>query len=608
MKKVAILLPCYNEEDGVAAVIKGFNRKQLKSLGYELDIIVIDNNSSDRTQEVARKAGARVIFEPEQGKGNAIRTGFYSITEDTDYVAMLDGDDTYKPKELARLLEPLSSGFSDVIIGSRLGGKIKDGSMRGFNRLGNWMFSFLTRTTYKVNVTDVLTGYFAWTREAAIKLRPHLNSKGFSIEMEMITKMARLGLEVYSVPISYEPRLGESSLRPIHDGIRILREYFRQLIWYPSTTKIVFVSDGVYPYNKGGKEKRLYEITKRLARDGKDIHVYTMKWWEEDSDVITIEGVKYHALCKLYPMYHNDNRSIKQAVMFGLSCFKLIKVKFDVIDVDHMPFFPLFAVRIICWVRFRKMYATWLEVWGKEYWRSYMGAGGFIASIIEKISFLLPNTIISISQHTTDKLIEFGCKKRIITVPLGVDQELIFASPAAHMKSDVIYTGRLLKHKNVDVLITAIANVKKTNEKINCLIIGEGPTRKALEQQVINLKLERNVHFLNFVDEHGELLGIIKSSKVFVLPSDREGFGLVVAEANACGLPVLTLNHKNNAATSLIEPGRNGDLFSGHQDLAKKIRHYVYDVHDRNYDYSDILSRYSWEAGVKSMLKGYNKK
>lgn len=230
-KKVTIVIPCYNEEDGIASVIKGFPQKALKH-AYDFDILVIDNNSSDNTAKVAKEAGARVINEPKQGKGNAIRTGFYNIG-DADYVVMLDGDDTYNPQEVGRLLEPLHSEFCDVVIGSRLGGRISDGSMKTFNRAGNWIYSHLVRYSYRVNVTDVLTGYFAWKREVIEQLRPHLKSDGFAIEMEMITKMARMDNEIYSVPISYNSRAGESSLSPILDGTRILKMYLRNLRWSP---------------------------------------------------------------------------------------------------------------------------------------------------------------------------------------------------------------------------------------------------------------------------------------------------------------------------------------------------------------------------------------
>ncbi|HSX42662.1 MAG TPA: glycosyltransferase family 2 protein [Candidatus Saccharimonadales bacterium] len=238
MKRVTVLIPCYNEAEAIATVITKFPRDKMAAMGFELDVLVIDNNSSDDTAVIARAAGARVITEKKQGKGNAIRTGFYSITENTDYVVMLDGDDTYKPEEIMRLVEPIEAGFAKVIIGSRMEGRMRDGSMKRLNKFGNQLYSQLVRSRYKVKVTDVLTGYYAWSREVIEELRPHLRSQGFAIEMEMVTKMARLGYEIFSVPVSYDPRLGESSLNPVYDGARIMHMYLRNLRWRPEDSEV----------------------------------------------------------------------------------------------------------------------------------------------------------------------------------------------------------------------------------------------------------------------------------------------------------------------------------------------------------------------------------
>lgn len=234
LKKIAVVIPCYNEAEGIGKVIKKFQHSHLEKSGFTIQVFVIDNNSNDGTADVARQAGAVVLHESKKGKGNAIRTGFRKLPADIDYVVMLDGDDTYSPKELLRMVEPLHSGFSEVVIGSRLGGRIHGDSMPTFNRFGNWFFTFAVRVLYRVGVTDVLTGYFAWKKEALDRLHPHLVSDGFAIEMEMITKMARLGHQIASVPISYHQRAGDSNLRPLHDGARILRMLVRNLRWRPA--------------------------------------------------------------------------------------------------------------------------------------------------------------------------------------------------------------------------------------------------------------------------------------------------------------------------------------------------------------------------------------
>lgn len=231
--RLAILIPCYNEEKSIKKVIDMIPLKRIEKMGLVPDVMIINNNSKDRTEEVAIRAGARVINETKKGKGNAMRTGFASLPEDTGYVVMLDGDATYDPGEITRLVEPLIHDFCKVVIGSRLSGKMSEGSMSFVSRTGNWFFTNMVRIVHRVAVTDVLTGYFAWTREAIDELSPHLHSSGFAIEMEMICKMARLGHDIYSVPISYTPRIGESNLRPFHDGARILKMFAKTLRWQP---------------------------------------------------------------------------------------------------------------------------------------------------------------------------------------------------------------------------------------------------------------------------------------------------------------------------------------------------------------------------------------
>lgn len=237
MKKISIIIPCYNEEKGIGGVIRGVPYKLLKKMGLETQVIVIDNNSKDDTAKIAKKCGAVVITERKQGKGNAMRTGFVSIPQDTDYVVMLDGDDTYKSSEIPRLIEPLESGFCDVIIGSRLGGKMKAGAFKYQNRVVNWGYAFLVRYFYKANITDVLSGFFAWKREALDGLKLHLESDGFAIEMEMITKMVKLGYEIYSVPITYDVRQGETKINALKDGLRILKMLVKNLNWKPERSK-----------------------------------------------------------------------------------------------------------------------------------------------------------------------------------------------------------------------------------------------------------------------------------------------------------------------------------------------------------------------------------
>lgn len=343
--------------------------------------------------------------------------------------------------------------------------------------------------------------------------------------------------------------------------------------------KIAFVTDSIYPYNKGGKETRLYELSEKLTEKGHEVHIYTMKYWKGE-DVKKENKVYLHGLCKNYPLYTQGNkkkkgrRSIKQGIIFGLACLKLLKEDFDVIDADHMVYFHLFPAKLACLLKRKKFIITWNEVWGKDYWIKYMGKKGIFGYWIEKLASKLPDKIISVSNHTTKNLIEKLKVKpeKIITIPNGIEFNKIQKVMPAKEKSDIVFAGRLLSHKNVDLLIKAVKIIKKAKPGIKAVVIGDGPEKENLINLTKQLNLNKNIIFKGFIEKQEDVLSLIKSSKVFVLPSSREGFGIAALEAMACGIPAITINHKDNAAKDLIKQGKNGFLSEkSEQDIASNI-------------------------------------
>ena len=337
--------------------------------------------------------------------------------------------------------------------------------------------------------------------------------------------------------------------------------------------KIALIYDAIYPFIKGGAEKRFYEIAKRLSKKGHQVYLYGMKFWEGNK-VIKSQGIYYHGICKPKSLYEkNGKRSIKEAIYFGLNCLKLIKEDFDIIDSSNFPYFSLFACKLISIIKRKPLCATWHEVWGKNYWYEYIGWKGYLGYIIEKLAVLMPVKIISVSEHTTYKLKnELNSKKLIYTVSNGIEFDLITKIKPAKEKSDVIFAGRLMSYKNIDILIKAIKIVKEKNPEIKSLIIGDGPEKKTLETLTQKLNLGENIKFLGFLENQNDVYALMKSSKVFVLPSTREGFGIVVIEANACGIPVITVDYKDNAARDIIEEGKNGYVCQlDENEIAKEI-------------------------------------
>ena len=371
--------------------------------------------------------------------------------------------------------------------------------------------------------------------------------------------------------------------------------------------RIALVSDVIYPYHMGGKERRLDEVSRRLAAAGHDVHVYTMQWWEGERTK-TEHGVHFHAICKQYELYQDERRSIKEGVMFALACFKLLGQKFDVADVDHMPYFPLYSMWLVCLLKHKPMLATWHEVWGRKYWQTYMGGlSGRIAFLIERGSIFLPKQFLAVSPFTAKRLQEeYGVKPdRITTSMNGISLDIIKASKPARVKSDLIFVGRLLAHKNVDMLVRAVAELKKSKPDVRAVVVGKGPEAKALKKLAADLGVAKNIAFVPPIDASEDLFAAMKASKVFVFPSEREGFGLIAMEANACGLPVLTLDTPANATATLITPGKNGDVFKTEMELTKLLKKYLAHGEAKRDTIVKSASQYDWNATVKPLLERY---
>ena len=221
---LTILLPTYNEVDALPMVINGLPLDALRAAGWEPRIVVADGRSTDGTQQTAADLNLELIVQgPAAGKGFGMREGFARfLAHHDDVLVMLDADGTYAPNEMLRLLQHLEKGSYDVVIGSRLRGDIQRGAMSRLNWIGNHILTWFAVALYQVFISDVCTGYWAFRRTAIQKMS--LNSTEFEIEAEMYTACATEGLRMSEVPISYAPRIGESKLGSIGDGVRILRK------------------------------------------------------------------------------------------------------------------------------------------------------------------------------------------------------------------------------------------------------------------------------------------------------------------------------------------------------------------------------------------------
>jgi len=214
-RKVAVLIPSYNEEITIGQVVSEFKENL-----PEAEVFVFDNNSTDNTALVAQQAGARVVRSYRQGKGNVVRHMFDEV--EADIFVMVDGDGTYPASAARSLVETLHSGNAGMVVGSRMQ-DFDEHSFRRFHQFGNRFVARLISFLFKVTVTDVLSGYRVFSREF-VKTVPLL-SKGFEIETEMTLQAAAKNFEIIEVPIKYtsRPKGSYSKLNTYSDGFLIIK-------------------------------------------------------------------------------------------------------------------------------------------------------------------------------------------------------------------------------------------------------------------------------------------------------------------------------------------------------------------------------------------------
>ncbi|KQC07548.1 MAG: hypothetical protein APR55_03825 [Methanolinea sp. SDB] len=315
--------------------------------------------------------------------------------------------------------------------------------------------------------------------------------------------------------------------------------------------KIAFVYDAVYPYRVGGVEKRIAELSQRLARRGHEVHIFGLMAWEGPSS-FTREGVHYHGVGKTCPFYTEGRRSIREALYLAVKVFSpLVSEPFDIIDCQNFPYLHCFPVALAAKMRKSHLVVTWHEVWG-NYWSEYLGTFGFFGRMIEWLTSRLSDKAIAVSKATRTDLHTLNTHMDVTLIPNGIDINHIKDVQPSEIRSDIIYSGRLIREKNIDLLIESLVFVKEELPTVRCIIAGDGPENSRLQNRAQDLGVSDNIRFMGFVRDHDDVLALLKSSRVFASPSVREGFGIAPLEAIACGLPVVTGDARKNAVRELV--------------------------------------------------------
>jgi len=209
--EIVFIIPCRNEENGL--------REVLKKIPSNSMVIVVDNGSSDKTSEVAKRAGANVLFEEKKGKGRAFRKALSHLKNlNFDFVAMIDGDNTYNPGEITKFLDSMDK--QDVVVGNRLNSELKPVEMNFFYKAGNIFLTMLANLLYAGGTKDLCSGYWCFKKEALEKIGVRANN--FDLEADLFSQCKNKNLRLGFVPITYGKRIGKEKLSII-DSVTIIK-------------------------------------------------------------------------------------------------------------------------------------------------------------------------------------------------------------------------------------------------------------------------------------------------------------------------------------------------------------------------------------------------
>lgn len=322
--------------------------------------------------------------------------------------------------------------------------------------------------------------------------------------------------------------------------------------------RIGLVYDALYPYVTGGAEKRYHELAMRLA-ERNEVHELTWQFWDGPADTVR-DGIHLHGVGRPPALYGADGkRTVREALAFSVRLLPvLLRQRWDVVDCSATPYLPLYAAWLGTRLTRTPLVATWHEFWG-EHWHDYLPQRPMVARVaraLESGSRRLGDLTVPVSEFTAERMgLANGADR--LTVGNGVDLAAIRGARRAGARTDLVFVGRLIDEKRVDLLLEAVRALTVRFPDLRCTVVGDGPERAALEGRALRLGIADRVTFTGRI-EGSRVYGVMKSASILVMPSIREGFGITVAEAQACGTVPVVVRSPMSAAPALVRDGVDG--------------------------------------------------
>jgi glycosyltransferase involved in cell wall biosynthesis len=339
--------------------------------------------------------------------------------------------------------------------------------------------------------------------------------------------------------------------------------------------RICIVYDCIYPHTVGGAERWYRNLAERLAADGHEVDYLTLRQWPEGEDA-GVPGVRVIAVGPRMPLYGRDGRRrILPPLRFGLGVLGHLARygrSYDAVHTASFPYFSLLAAGAVRPLRPYRLVVDWHEVWTRGYWREYLGAlGGVVGWRVQRLCLRIPQRAFCFSRLHERRLRDEGLRGEL-TVLRGQYAGGAGSLVPAREPPTVVFAGRHIPEKRVPALVPAIARARDQIPGLRGEILGDGPDRQEVLRRVASEGLEGVVDVPGFVPAE-RVEQALASALCLVLPSRREGYGLVVVEAASSATPSLVVADPDNAATELVEDGVNGFVVASvaPRDLAEAI-------------------------------------
>jgi glycosyltransferase involved in cell wall biosynthesis len=338
--------------------------------------------------------------------------------------------------------------------------------------------------------------------------------------------------------------------------------------------RILIVYDCLFPYTIGGGERWYVNLAERLAADGHDVTYLTLRQWDRGTQP-QLPGVDVLSAGPRMALYAGGRRRIAPPLVFGAGVlWHLLSHgrRYDVVHTSSFPFFSLLAAALVRPLRGYGLVVDWFELWSRAYWRDYLGpAAGRGGWVVQKLCLRVPQRAFTLAHATAARLRAAGVHGDV-EVLTGLQDVPAATGPPRPAQPLVVFAGRHIPEKRVPALVRGFAALRKRAPELRLVVYGDGPDRAEVLELIDAEGLADVASAPGFVARE-ELEDGLASALCMVLPSRREGYGLVVVEASARGVPSIVVADPDNAATELVDEGDNGFIAASvaPEDIAEAI-------------------------------------